>query len=168
MAKPNYNLIKFIRRCVYQMKHEYGGNITLYLLDAVATDYQEGTKTESHTSYPITRAIVLPLRIKREVIQTISMISANKKFVQGGTFDSGTRTFIIDRRDVPTVTSIRNDDWIVYNSKRYEIKWVDEFEQQTAWVVVGKEVEGVRVDEDIRYSASNAVDMADVASATIV
>ena len=98
MARPNYNLIKFIQRNLYQLKREYGGSITVYVLGGVDTDLKTGVKTAAHTSYPISRAIVLPVRIKREVIQTISMISANKKFVQGGTFDTGTRTFIIGPR----------------------------------------------------------------------
>ena len=32
MADPNYNLIKFIRRCIYQMKREYGGPIQINIL----------------------------------------------------------------------------------------------------------------------------------------
>ena len=168
MARANYNLIKFIRRNIYQLKREYGGEITLYILGAVATDYQTGVKAAAHTSYPIKRAIVLPVRVKREVIQSISMISANKKFVQGGTYDAGTRTFIIDRRDVPTLTSINNDDWLVYNGKRYEIKWIDEFEQGTAWVIIGKELEGHEVGEDVPAVANqNSLGLTDVASATV-
>ena len=151
----NYTLIKFIRRCIYQMKREYGGSITLYQLGAVATDYQSGVKTVTRTSYPITRAIVLPDRIKREVINTISMISANKKFVQGGTFATGTRTFIIDRRDVPNLAVINNEDWIMYDGKRYELKWIDEFEQNTAWLIIAKQLVGHETGEDVPAVSNN-------------
>jgi len=168
MAKSNYNLIKFIRRTIYQLKREYGGSIVVYVLGAVSTDYQTGVKAASHTSYHIDRAIVLPNRVKREVIQTISMISANKKFVQGGTFDAGTRTFIIDRRDVPGLDSINNDDWLVYDGKRYEIKWIDEFEQSTAWIIIGREIEGHEISEDLPAKANqNSLNLSDVAVATV-
>jgi len=148
MVRPNYNLIRFIRRCVSQMKREYGGPITLYKLEDTTTNLATGVKTVSRTSTSITRAIVLPNRLSRELIQSISLISANKKVVQGGTFDAGTRTFIIDRRDAVGV-ELSKDDWIVYNDKRYDIKWIEEFEQGTAWIVNAREIESVIPAQDL-------------------
>jgi len=167
MAKPNYNLIKFIRRNIYQMKREYGGAIQINILGAIDTDLKTGVKSATYTSYDIKRAVVLPVRYKREVIQTISMISANKKFVQGGLFETGTRSFIIDRRDCPTLTAIHNEDWIVYSGKRYEIKWIDEFEQGTAWLIIGKELEGAQKNEVHSESPSSDLTVTDTASATV-
>src|SRR4030042_729535 len=157
MVNANYNLIRFIRRCIYQMKREYGGDIQINVLGTVNTNYQTGGKSAYWTAYNISRAVVLPVRIKREVVQTISMISANKKFVQGGTFETGTRTFIIDRRDCPALPAINKEDWIVYDNKRYEIKWVDEFEQGTAWLIIGKELEGADRNKAHAGSASSAL-----------
>lgn len=168
MARANYNLIKFIRRAIYQLKREYGSSITLYTLDSVSTDYNTGVKTSAHTSYEVTRAIVLPTRTKREVIQSISMISANKKFVQGGTFDSSLRTFIIDRSDLPKTFILNTDYWLVYEGKRYEIKWIDEFEQKTAWVVIAKALEGHAIPEDIPGIANgNLLEISDTAVAVV-
>ncbi len=168
MANPNYNLIKFIHRCIYQMKREYGGPIQINILGAIDTDLKTGVKSAVQTSYDIKRAVVLPVRISRQVIQSISMISANKKFVQGGTFEQGTRTFIIDRRDCPTLTEIHNEDWVVYDNKRYEIKWIDEFEQRTAWVLVGKELEGAQKNEVFSVPPSSTMAVVDIAAATVV
>ena len=168
MANPNYNLIKFIRRNIYQMKREYGSPVQLNILGEIATDLKTGVKSSTQTSYNILRAVVLPVRYKREVIQTISMISANKKFVQGGLFETGTRSFIIDRRDCPTLTAIHNEDWIVYNGKRYEIKWIDEFEQNTAWLIIGKELEGAQKNEVFQETASSTLAMTDVAVGVVV
>lgn len=159
MANPNYNLIKFIRRCIYQMKREYGGAIQINILGSIDTNYETGVKSAAHTSYNINRAVVLPTRIKREAAQTISMISANKKLVQGGTFETGTRTFIIDRRDCPTLTAIHNEDWIIYNNKRYDCKWIDEFEQGTAWLIIAKELEGAQPNVVYSGSANSAMAM---------
>ena len=150
MVRPNYNLIRLIRNCIYAMKRDYGGPITLYSLGTAATDRATGVKTESHSSVYIPRAVVLPAKVQREVIQSISAISANKKLVMGGTFDAGTRVFIIDRRDAPAVTTVSNDDWVVYDHKRYELKSIEEFEQSTAWLITGKMVEDVAPNEDIR------------------
>jgi hypothetical protein len=148
MTRPNYNLIRFIQRAIRMMKKEYGNQITVYRLGSVATDYDNGVKTATHTSVFISRAVVLPVTLTREAIQTISMISANKKIVQGGTFDPGTRKFLIDRTDVATDWTIEKDDWIVYDGKRYDVKSVEEYEYKTGWIVAAKEIEGASVYED--------------------
>ena len=148
MVRANYNLIRFLRRAIRAMKKEYGNPITVYKLGSVATDYDTGVKTETHTSVFISRAVVLPAMLTREVIQTISMISANKKIVQGGTFDPGMRKFLIDRTDVASTWTIEKDDWIVYDGKRYDVKSVEEYEYKTGWIVAAKEIEGAPAYED--------------------
>ena len=167
-TRPNYNLIRFIRRNIYKMKKEYGSPISVYRLSAVNTDYETGAKTASRTAYHISRAVVLPVNIKREVIQSISVISANKKIVQGGMYDVGMRTFIIDRRDA-NFDTITNDDWIVYDDKRYDIKAIEEFEQRTAWLIIARELEGVVPAQDLPASGNDyLLDMTQSASATVV
>lgn len=142
-TRPNYALKKWIRATIYAMKREYGGSITIYELVSADTDLETGIKTATYNSYPIARAVVLPLHAMRQVIQGISLISANKKLVQGGTFDAGDRVFIIDRKDVPATFELEKDDWIEYDGKRYDIKYVDEYEPETSWLVLGKVIEGV-------------------------
>lgn len=155
MARPNYNLIRFIRRCIRDMKRDYGNPITIYRLGNVTTNYATGSKIETHTSVYIGRAVVLPVSLTRDVIQTISLISANKKILQGGTLDQGLRKFIIDRGDVPSTFTIKKDDWIVYDEKRYDIKVVEEYEYKTAWLVTGKLIEGNPTYED-KYVKTNS------------
>jgi len=154
MTKPNYNLNKLVRNVIYQMKRQYGGSITLYRLLSAGTDRATGVKTETHESVYIRRAVVLPVNVYREVLQSISQISANKKLVMGGSFDVGLRVFIVDRRDAPGYT-ITNDDWIVYNHKRYDIDSIDEFEQATAWLITGRAIEGSPTEEDIRATGNS-------------
>jgi len=148
MTRPNYNLIRFIRRCIRQMKQEYGSEITVYALGTATTNYDTGVKTVTRTSVVIPRAVVLPVKLSRDVIQTISIISANKQLLQGGTFDAGLRTFIIDRTDVPSTWTVEKDDWLVYDGRRYDVKTVEEYEYKTAWVITAKLVEGNPVYQD--------------------
>jgi hypothetical protein len=154
MVRPNYNLIRFIRRCVRQMKKEYGNDITIYRLNSTTTNYATGVRTPDTTSVYIRRAVVLPVKLSRDVIQTISVISANKKLVQGGTFDPGIRSFIIDRSDVPASFEVRKDDWIIYDGHRYDVKDVEEYEYKTGWIVTGKLIEGAVVREH-KYAYGN-------------
>lgn len=166
MTKANYNLIRFIRRCIRQMKKEYGGPLTLYHLNSTATNLETGVKTVDRDSLYIPRAVILPVKLSRDAVQSISMISADKKVVQGGTYDPGTRTFIIDRKDVPN-WSIREDDWLVYDGKRYDMKWITEFEQKTAWLIVGREVEAAEPEEDILALSPNLIELSDSVSYVI-
>jgi len=155
MTRPNYNLIRFIRRNILQLKKEYGNPITVYQLLTANTNLESGVKTETHDSAYIPRAVVLPVTLTRAVIQSISMISANKQVVQGGTFDPGLRTFIIDRRDVPSTFELKQDDWITYDGERYDIKRVDAYEYKTAWLVQAKLIEGAPAYEDLHTKTNS-------------
>jgi hypothetical protein len=97
----------------------------------------------------INRAVVLPVSLSRDITQTISMISANKQLLQGGTFDPGLRRFIVDRNDVPTSFTLKKDDWLVYDGRRYDIKTVEEFEYKTGWLIAAKQIQGAAVNQDI-------------------
>jgi len=143
----NSMLNRFIRKTLYSLKRQYGNKVDLYKLINAETDYQTGVKTVDKSAITIRKCIVLPVKIAREAIQTIAHISANKMFVYGGSYDAGTRMFIIDARDLPIDYEIVNDDWLIYNNRRYEIKNIEEFEQHTAWVIVAKEVKGVKPEQ---------------------
>ena len=168
-TRPNYNLIRLIRRCIRQLKKEYGNPITVYQLLTVNTDYDSGAKTETHNSVHVKRAVVLPVSLTRDVIQSISMISANKQVVQGGTFDPGIRTFIIDRSDVPSDFDLHQDDWITYNGERYDIKKVNAYEDKTAWLVQAKLIEGAPAYEDLHAKTNSyLLNLTQTATAVIV
>jgi hypothetical protein len=166
MARPNYNLIRLVRRCIRQMKVEYGSPVTVYKLISTDTDLKTGVKTVNRESVYVDRAVVMPDVLKREQLTPISLISANKSVVQGGSYDHGTRRFIIDRTDVPG-WALEHDDWIVYNGSRYNIQTIDEFEQETAWLIVARKIEGGPVNEDLPEYPAQYMPIADSASGVI-
>lgn len=169
MTRPNYNLVRFIRRAIRQMKKLYGNPITVYQQGTVATDYDTGIKTETHDSVYILRAVVLPVALTRDVVQTISMISANKQIVQGGTFDAGLRNFILDRTDLPSTWEIKKDDWITYDGNRYNVKKVTAFEYETGWIVQAKLIEGGPTYVDIHAKTNDyLLSLTQTATAVIV
>jgi hypothetical protein len=81
---------------------------------------------------------VLPVKLQRETVQTVALISANKNFAYGGSVESGLREFVIDARDLPAGYSIGLDDWIIYNDRRYDIKNMEELEQHSGWHITAK------------------------------
>jgi len=155
----NRSMNRFIRRVLYSLKRQYGGRVDIYKLSDTETDYESGVKSYVRTMVTIRKCPVLPAKIQREAVQTISIISANKAFVYGGSYDAGTRTFIVDARDLPDDYEIVKDDWFIYNSRRYELKSILEFEQHTGWIVVGREVKGVRPEQILHLKVENWLDM---------
>jgi hypothetical protein len=150
---------RFLRRTLYSLKRQYGGRVDVYQLGSTDTDYETGDKTSTHSMIMVSKCIVLPVKIQREAVQSISVISANKTFVYGGTYDAGSRMFIIDARDLPSDYEIVNDDWLVYDNRRYDIKDITEFEQHTGWIITGREVKGVRPEQIFYMAADNTLDM---------
>lgn len=148
----NRNLNQRIRQALYMLKQHYGaGPVSIYTFQGTAVNLETGVKSVSKTVTIVQRAIILPARLTRELVQTISTISGNKQFVYGGTYDSRVRNFIIDRYDCPGLT-IKDDDWLVFNGRKYEFKAIQEFEFGTAWVITAKELVG-EVPEQIHLLA---------------
>jgi len=159
MATGNTWMNSFIWRTLYSLKRQYGGPVDVYKLLSAGTDYKTGVKTSSKSVVSIRRCIVLPVKIQREAIRSIAHLSANKMFSMGGTFDAGVRIFVIDRRDVPKDFEIAQDDWLVYDARRYEIKDLQELEQRTAWIITGKEVKGCRPEQVISKQVESFMDL---------
>jgi len=156
MYPADRTLNRMIRQTLYSLKRQYGGTVSVYRLSDAQTDVRTGRKTIDKDVFVVRRAVILPVKVSREVIQSISQISANKAFVYGGSFDSGLRKFIIDARDLPEGFELTSDDWLVYNGRRYEIKAIWEFEFGAAWIVVGKELMG-RIAEQVHLVAADSL-----------
>lgn len=142
MPVPNRSLQQRMREILYSLKRQYGATIDIYKLQGSTTDVRTGVKAINKSVIRIQRAVVLPAKKDRTVIQSISQISANKEFVTGGTFDENVREFIIDRRDCPTLTDLTADDWIVFNRRKFQIKTLEQFEFDAGWVISAKELVG--------------------------
>lgn len=167
MTRPNYSLKRFQQVNIGMLKREYGGCVTVYELVSATTNLETGVKAATYTSYVIPRAVVLPVHAVRALVQTISVISANKKLVQGGTFDVGDRVFIIDRKDVPATFELEKDDWIEYGGDRYDLKYVDSYEPGTSWMAVGRRIEGVTPELHLRAYPRSDLELSDEATAIV-
>ena len=155
------NLNRRIDQMLYMLKRQYGGTVCIYQMGDATVNHLTGEKDVPKTVTIIKRAIILPVKVAREVVKNISVISANKAFIVGGNFDTGTRMFMIEQTDAPDL-DLSESDWLVYRDKRYEIKSFEEYEFGKAWVIIGKQVKGdipaqiypvcadnlVRVDQD--------------------
>jgi hypothetical protein len=141
MYPAERTLLRYVRQTLYMLKRQYGGQIDIYRLVNSGTDPKTGDVLSEKEVIRVRRAVVLPVRISREVRRSISQISANKKFVTGGTYDAGRRLFIVDRADVSDL-QLTNDDYLVYRNRKYEIGDFQAFEFDAGWIITGRELVG--------------------------
>lgn len=135
----NLNLNRRIRQLLYALKRQFGGPVTVYKFEDSQTDYLTGIKTQFVSKVFVPRAIILPVKVAREIATSITIVAANKMMVYGGAYDAGTRQFMLDAQDMPRDFQFSKDDFILYNDRRYEIKSYEEFEFHSAWSIIGKE-----------------------------
>jgi hypothetical protein len=140
----NRNQTRRIRSAIYTLKRLYGGTIYVYKKGLHATDITTGVKTSTGREvHKIDRAVIMPVKLERQQRQTTSIVASDSEFVYGGFFDSGARWFLIDPRDLPSGFEIDQDDYIIYNGKRYEIETIEDTEFDSLYRVLAKELIGV-------------------------
>lgn len=132
-----------LQSTIYKLKRMYGAEIAVYKQGTPSTDYDTGEMEWVNRSVTrIRQAIVLPVKIERTQTLGIAVISAGKEFAYGGMYDTGSRWFYIDPRDLPKGYEIKRDDWIVYDGKKYEVESITDNEFDDLWEVKGVELTG--------------------------
>jgi hypothetical protein len=148
------------------LKRQYGdGPVSFYQNLGSDVDLKTGRKTVQRSVTVVDRVISLPATLSREVVRSISLISAEKSFVQGGFYDATQRTFILDRRDAPGLV-IREDDWIVYRGKRYEIMRIKDFDLDAGYVITARHLGGEVPEQIFLLSADHLLELSSEASGT--
>lgn len=130
----------FIKRAVYSLKRRYGVSTDLYVFIESNTNLDTGEKSVIKNKYKINRAILLPPRGSRDFDYDLSFIAANKNFTYGGVFEKRIRDFIFDKRDLPKNYIANRDDYLVVDTKRYNIKLTTELD--FAIHIIAEQIEG--------------------------
>ena len=155
-----------IRRILYGLRRQFGGGpLWIYHATDVITDPQTGEKSNTLTVTEVPDVVILPTKLSREVVRSISAISSNKAFSYGGWFDASVRTLIIDKYDVPDLEAIHQDDWLVIDNKVFEIRRFEDFEH--AFVIVGKQVIGAKRSQVIAQTIQHSVTLSEEADGTV-
>lgn len=156
MSLQESRYVRTMRQVLYGLKRQYGDTLTAYKLLDAETNYETGVKTIQKASYEVI-GVVIPTTLVREVLQSISQISANKTMVYGGSFDSNFKTFILDGRNFPSDFDFTDDDWIVYKHQRFEIKEITRLDYQTGWIIQGQAIVGQHAEEIYSLQVGNAL-----------
>ncbi|MGN6136081.1 MAG: hypothetical protein ACTHOU_16460 [Aureliella sp.] len=150
-----------VRTIIYMLGRQFGGGpIDIYKYRGSTVSLETGEKEVSKTLTQIKRAIILPAKVERTFVKSISQISADKAFVYGGTYDRTRRMFLVNRRDAPNL-SLTVNDWLVYRGSKYEIQTFDEFEFDSLWVIIANQVLGDRPSQFVLASADDILDISE-------
>lgn len=130
----NRTALYTFRRVLYSLKRAYPGSVVIHRRASSTPNFETGRQVVDIDSWLVDRAIVLPNSMHREFSYDLAFIAAAKNFTYGGMFDTGIRRVIVDVVDMPSGWKPHKDDYIVYDSIRYEIREIDVFENQSGWL----------------------------------
>lgn len=159
------NQLRFISNVLYRMKRRYGVPVNFIKVLSENVDLTTGVKTQVRDSLQVNRVIVLPSLIHREFFYDLAWITGNKDFTYGGQTLTDTRKFVVDRADLGG-WEIKIGDILVYDSKRYDVNEVDEFETRMGYLVSAKESESVVPSNVISVSLYDELPFTDSAVRT--
>lgn len=128
---------RFIRQNLYQLKLQFGVPLKLVRrLPNPVRDLRTGTTEYEYEKYDLDRAVLLPTK----ELTNKQWSREEQEFSRGGYFEVGTRTFIVDTHDLPVDFKIQEDDYLVYDSRRYDIFSIEDYEEMRAFLLIGREV----------------------------
>ncbi len=126
------NQIRFIRRVLYSLKHEYGFDGIITRDTLIQKDYVSGTVASTEATFYIKKIIRLPNDTSR--ISSLDMLFG--KFSSGAKVDKNTRLFIMDKQ----LTYIpKMDDTIALGSSLYKIIKIEELDLQLGYLITGQQ-----------------------------
>ena len=117
----------------------------LYAQVVGQTNPQTGQKDITYSKVHIRKVVVQPARQQTSFVYDLAYISANKDFTGGGFFDTSDRRIIIDAADLPTDWVMDNDQFVIFDNRRYDIKSFFEFETNAGYILVIRETVGQRI-----------------------
>lgn len=156
-----YFLKRQMQLALYTLKRVYGGPIVIYSLLSEDVNLLTGEPTTETLATRIHRAAVLPATVTRETLKDLSSGPNIKQLVSGGGYDNRKRVFLVDRRDVRSLT-LSLQDWVVWDGGKYQIEKFDTLEFDAGWIITGNVVSGETED------ASNLQQTVGTGDATVI
>lgn len=117
------NVLRETKKIIYNLKRQFG--LLMYVQYPSGNDVynlETGEITRTITDIKIKRGVLLPEDTMRKFIYDLSFIAANKNFTYGGFFEKGSRVVLIDVKDLPKGFIIKNEMYINFHNRRYEIQ----------------------------------------------
>lgn len=128
-----------MRRHLYILKRKWPVPLELYFESGEQVDLATGERTLNTVKYSVRRAVALP----RKVTQSNSLAIALKElWARGSKIETGDRSVLVDRADLPRDIQIGTENWyVIIEGKRYEIVTHEDYED-FAYVLTLKSTTG--------------------------
>lgn len=164
MARANPK--KFVRQVLGSLKKQHGSPVQVYKSVSESVNWADGIRSSVETCIDVDNCIVLPAKINSELVQSISLISANKPFMMGGYYGTGKRNFIFDfaeRRGLPSTYQWDLSDWIIVDYlgvlQRYDVEKFEELHFGAGWLVTATRVQGVTPQRTIKENITHTLQL---------
>lgn len=158
-------LLRNHRQIMYQLRRDWGLEVSIYRPLDRAHDILTGEITSSFEIHTVPRAPVLIATDARNFVYDLAYIAVGKNFTEGAFFDGKQRWILLDARElakgfVPTL-----NDFVVFKTLQYEIKRIEHVEELAAYRLT---VVAIRNQEKVRWlTAKNAIGFLEEAAGTI-
>lgn len=128
---------RFIRRLLYTLKKGYGFKVTFYKITSESLNHETGVRTPIIDYKKVNKVIILPSELQRK----FESDTQTRDFHYGGYFDTAIRKLIVDPRDLGDF-EIKTGDYYIWEGERFEVSKVFDLENQSALLILGRNVEG--------------------------
>jgi hypothetical protein len=132
------NRLIFGNNVIYGLQKDYGFRAALYR-PTETTDYETGEKIITRIKYPLKKAVFFP----NELFRHMSYSALFGRDVQNsGILDVGDRRVLINAKQLPNGFKVVENDYVVFNHERYEIKKFNHLEIADYWHLVIRHIQG--------------------------
>lgn len=147
-------LLKNHRQIMYQLRRNWGLNVWIYR-PTRTNDLLTGNITSGYEIHAIPDAPVLSATESRSFVYDLAYIAASKNFTEGAFFDKKQRWILLDGRRLAKGFVPDLDDFVVFDTRQYEIKVVEHIEELAAYRLT---VVSIRNQEKVRWlTAKNSI-----------
>ena len=125
------------RAAVYRFKRQFGFPIDIYKLQTSQTNPQTGVITRTVSVTHIQWAVYFcgPQTRRALARKMAAGTEAARDFAASGAYDIDVATFIVDQQDAPNLMLLTQDDWIVYDNRKFQIVKISGVDKES-WVIL--------------------------------
>lgn len=131
-----------MRKVLYRLRRRWGVPGTLYQVDPGTLDLDTGQTTDVKTKYDIPNLLTWTVSEQFKFEYDLAFVAANKNFTYGAVFEIGDRIAILDAVYLPKGFKIRENDYVVYNARRYDLKRWDILDGEAGYLLHLRHTQG--------------------------
>ncbi len=151
--------VRRLREAIYGLKREFGVPVDLYEVQPGVTNLATGVKNDVVTRHSLDRVALLPTVTEYKFHFEPAL---SKDFRYGGTYDSSTKRFLIDQKDLPWGLKINRNFYLVFEAHRYNVEKIDTLDLDVAYLITGKEVQWEQPYQVIEYAFRDVINFGGV------